>query len=116
MNSKNLRRMGNYIEKQPNDRFDMIGATRNKNACCIFGHARLLLGTRSYEGPAASTERVFRFLGVNDVQADALFGPSLKCADYTAGKNEAGWISKDRAVAQLRYAATRDKIHWSRTP
>lgn len=104
--ARRYRRLADYIERQPEENFNMRRYFCG-SAACMAGHGALMLGwTRGEDlffdvqrkGSAASARTVTRrYLGLGDFDAALLFQPL------------APWQTRDAAVAELRRRAEEEE-------
>ena len=118
MNAENLLRLAAHIEAQPDELFDMsrVGAPECGTPGCILGHAcELFLGM--FGGQSSASACLALGVEIASRLRDQLFAPSCTYANYEEPyRSSPAFISKERAVRQLRYAAEHDKINWRKTP
>ena len=109
------------MEAAPDRLFDMseYGRPECGTPGCIAGWA-IVYGDRKNE--PLSYLRACTILGLNVDQADDLFVPEEEDACYRAdtvtfdgASDDPRFISKDRAVAQLRHLAATGEVDWSKT-
>ena len=75
---------------------------------CIMGHAKDMLGVLA----RASDELLAKDLGISVLQATELSAPDHEYADYGLVAGDFGFITKDHAVAVLRYLAATGEVDW----
>ena len=107
------------IENESNY-FDMASLWEREGGCdtpaCIAGWTLALYTREANESDyVAGIDMAGAVLGLTARQTDALFTPESLTADYMAGEGQQGYISRDRAVRQLRQLAETGKVSWRRT-
>lgn len=113
MNWANYDRLVNYltdlIERAPQEFNYMEGFRILENGGCVDCHCRVLMGTRATPAPyAGSGESIRRFLDITDLEALAMWSPSLCDSSILgAGRAHRGEPGIREALRRLSVLATR---------
>lgn len=109
MNKENILKLAEHIEKLPPDRYRQLVFSRCGLPQCIAGHALDLSGDWDWRVERWNEDKYLAqyWLGLSDVQADALF------AGEPVGM---GWTepSVDDAASTLRHLAETGEVDWGR--
>ena len=109
-------KVADAIENEENF-FSMKTLWEREEGCgspaCIAGWTLALFTSEANEsGHVNGIDMACAVLGLTSRQTDALFTPDTKTAFFHAEEGSPRYISRDRAVRQLRQLAETGKVNW----